>query len=328
MAGFPGPHRGTGRANFQFVRSWARSLVLLVGLSLGLATPVEAGGRQGARGAAKPALEVKWAPQKPKRQTRKERGAQAAAQIAELRDTVYQSRDVASHELFLGKGFFRSLRGLRKGDHWIEIGPSSDARLATAYLMDTPEAEPYRFPRGKARVTGIGLEPLDPAVEQALERGMRARGVRYEHRSGRFLESYRRGEIELAQLVDDQFGAFAYTHRPQKILEIEGSLLVPGGKLHTHSSPWTRVVDRNGKDVFLDWIKATEGLELVEHTEIQRGPMSWHQIALERTEGSVRAPPLRLKRFEAGHPPMREFVWDGRPARPERAPRKRRVRAP
>ena len=301
------------------MRAWTRSLVLLLGLAL--SAPAQAGHQGSAAGGARAGaqrLKVK--------QQRQKRKSEAARQLADLRETTYISRDIASHETFLGPSFFRSLRGLGKGDHWIEIGPSSDARLALGYLFDTPEAQPYGFPRDKARVTGVGLEELHPHLAGQLDHAMKVRGVRYEHKSGRYLENYKRGEIERGNVVNDQFGAFSYTHRPQRILEIEGELLVEGGMLHTHSSPFTRVVDKHGNDVFVEWLKATQGLELVEHGKVDSGNLSWHQVALRRTGGSVRAPALRMTHFEMGHPPVREFVWDGRPARAERTPATRRTK--
>lgn len=301
-----------------------RALRLLLLLGLALAGPVRSGqvahaGQPGARGAVAKRARVP-AVKRPKRASGR---SEAARQLADLRQTNYISRDIASHEHFLGPTFFRSLRGLRQGDHWIEIGPSSDARMALGYLFDTPEAAPYGFAREKARVTGIGLEPLHPQIAGQLDHAMRARGVTYDHRSGRYLESYKRREIDRANVVNDQFGAFSYTARPQKIIEIEGNLLVEGGMLHTHSSPFTRVIDRNGNDVFVDWVKAIQGLELVDHSKLDSGDLSWHRIALRKTGQPVRAPALRVKSFEAGHPPQRVFVWDGRPARAAPAPRRR-----
>jgi hypothetical protein len=189
---------------------------------------------------------------------------------------------------------------LRRGQHFIEIGPGATPLLVSLYLKLG----------GKADVTTIGLERLDPAAERALRALARRNGTRYQHKHGRFLKDYRPGQITPANYMLDQVALLAYGDKPQRGVEVEGRWLARRGYLQTVLPPKTSILDRNGRDVFAKWAAAIQGLKLVHQKTFSDG---WHRAIWQRTGGAIRAPELILKRFVKGHPPRRVLLWDGQP---------------
>jgi hypothetical protein len=231
-------------------------------------------------------------------QSRTELRANIARQAEYLWQKSFRPRRIKVYQAYQGKHLDNQLAALRPGQHLIEIGPGEEPVLARHYLLTY----------GRARVTTIGLEPVLPAVESELSQLARSRGTSYEHKSGRPVESYQRGEIELGDYVLDQYAAMAYTDRPHRLIAAEGELVRQDGFLQTTFGARTRIVDRHGRDCFLEWANSFEGLKLIYHEHTARG----HMAIWLRSDGAVRAPPLARKRFVSGGPPRREFVWDGR----------------
>ena len=195
------------------------------------------------------------------------------------------------YEFYLGKEFTETLRGLRPGQHWIDIG-AGDASAIKDYL-ESPMFSNH------ARVTAVGVSI--PRSASLAEIQIKAPDFRY--LSGRYVENISAVEIGTADLITDVMGAIHYSLRLDQTLQHILGLLKNSGSLFTHSSPITVVLTPGGQISFLDFLMKIQGVRVY--------PQPWGGIRIERTGGPLVVPELRLLNVVSGRPPRRVFELVG-----------------
>jgi hypothetical protein len=199
-------------------------------------------------------------------------------------------RTLGEYSLYL-PGFNKALAELPKDGVWMDLGAGKAVAMRTAWSQDPSLTRKY---------FAFGVEiPSD--ARTAVEDAMVAGNFRYIE--GKF-ESVDMTQLPKANLITDVFGAVSYSPDLGRVMTNALSQLVPGGKMFTYYS-MMGIKIKTGlfkSEDLLDYLRNIKGIEVVDIGDEGAGA-----VMIQRTEGPLEIPKLKLEKVRAGKPP--QFVY-------------------
>jgi len=207
-------------------------------------------------------------------------------------------RKFADYELHFGRDFVEALLRSHPGrlTHWVDLGAGNGIATRGA-LLSRVRLDP-RF----LKATAIGYEaPKDPAFEREKREIAGTLGEdRFRYLSGRYFSKIPPEEIGKADVITDLYGVLSYTENLSGDLEKALGALNPGGQLFTHRHPLGfRFIDASGRRMtYSEYLNGIGGIRVHSNNRV------------ERTQGTLVVPRLKLVNFVPGKPPRRTFQID------------------
>jgi SAM-dependent methyltransferase len=190
------------------------------------------------------------------------------------------NRNTEYYEAIFGGDFSDKLQSIKDNPrkHWVDSGAGQASALLG--FLEMQEG------KNKTEVTGIS--------HKNLVRGKTPNGLSY--LSGKYLEEIPSEKIGKADLITDVYGPFAYSPRPEVVLQKYFDLLKPSGEayifLGTSYTLGTEgdfagssfVITDDGTQIrFLDWLKAIKGANI----EITKKHVAVASYPIDLTEGWI-----------------------------------------
>ena len=220
------------------------------------------------------------------------------------RDNFYTNyRDIADYTQFLGLDFDSAIAALRHHELWLDAGAGVGAALEE-YLQKFPGG-------GKVVGTGIDLAKFKSISQQAefKDRASYVEG---------YMEDLAREKLQIFgehyQLITDVFGPMMYSPHLDRILNLYGDLLAPGGLVMfiLDTSNVHFLDDWHVERPLYEWFLNMEGLEVVQDPIfLQEQSLNiFLTVIMRRTYALLHIPRLTpmWERFKVGCPPQRWYV--------------------
>jgi hypothetical protein len=237
--------------------------------------------------------------------------------------TLYNGKN--SYIRILGAGWFTRLMRIPGGKVWTDMG-AGQMRALFDYYRDRLIPGAFKA-KLAALAESVPHDQMTPEYREEFQKFKEESGIQI-LADGRQVEEYHPSEIPLSWHMTDVAGPITYSRNLHKVLNTYGTRLEKGGWLSSaFFDTWSneaciRIVDSQGRRIPpRKYLEAIQGMKVLEYRdEWVNSGISVNQFTLERTDGPVVAPPLRLKSYAkaTGEPgargvPQIVYVWDTAP---------------
>jgi len=217
-------------------------------------------------------------------------------------------RDLDAYKFRLGEPLQAALLAREDGapQTWIDLG-AGNARALRQFLIEGEGTGAH----GKWKGVAVGVElPKDADYSADLSKITEKGGAdSFRYLKG-FFSQIPVQELPRADLITDFFGVLSYTESLSADLQRALSLLKPGGRLIMTMIDPSFELRVKGKDVgFAEFVAQISGVKLQPSTNAN-GAVSY---TILRTAEPLRVPKLKMTKFRATQPPVREFELERDP---------------